>query len=132
MSVNKVILIGKLGHDPELHVTPGGASVANFSIATSERWKDKSGQQQVRTEWHRIVVWGKLADQCATFLRKGREAYVEGRLQTREWQDKSGITRHTTEVVAHMVQFLSGTKPAQGQPTGGTSDEDEYEPGMFG
>ena len=108
MSVNKVILVGRLGQNPEVRYTPSGAAVANFSIATNESWLDKSGQKQERTEWHRIVVWGKLAELCSQYLTKGRQAYVEGRLQTREWQDKDGAKKYTTEVQAQTVQFLGG------------------------
>ncbi|HLB59378.1 MAG TPA: single-stranded DNA-binding protein [Bdellovibrionota bacterium] len=104
--VNKVIVVGNLGTDPEVRFTPSGAAVANFSVATSENWKDKSGQKQERTEWHRIVVWGKLAELCGEYLSKGRQVYVEGRLQTRNWEDKEGSKRYTTEVIAQTVQFL--------------------------
>jgi single-strand DNA-binding protein len=107
-SVNKVILIGNLGKDPEVRFTPSGAAVSNFNIATNESWTDKSGQKQERTEWHRIVVWGKLAELCGEYLKKGRQCYVEGRLQTREWTDKEGKKNYTTEVVAQTVQFLGG------------------------
>src|SRR4051812_7795715 len=106
--VNKVILIGNLGADPEVRFTQGGQAVANFRIATSESWKDKNGQQQERTEWHRIVVWGKLAELCGEYLKKGRQCYVEGRLQTREWTNKEGQKQWTTEVVAQQVTFLGG------------------------
>lgn len=106
MSVNKVILIGRLGTNPEVRFTPGGAAVANFNIATNEFWMDKSNQKQERTEWHRIVVWGKQAQHCGEYLSKGRQVYIEGRLQTRQWQDKDGQTRYTTEVIASAVQFL--------------------------
>jgi single-strand DNA-binding protein len=106
--VNKVILIGNLGADPEVRFTPGGQAVANFRIATNESWTDKNQQKQERTEWHRIVVWGKLAELCGEYLKKGRQAYVEGRLQTREWNDKEGKKNYTTEVVAQTVQFLGG------------------------
>lgn len=109
-SVNKVILIGNLGTDPEVRYTPSGSAVANFNIATNESWKDKNGQDQERTEWHKIVVWGKQAENCGEYLKKGRPVYVEGRLQTREWNDKEGNKRYTTEVVATTVQFL-GTAP---------------------
>jgi len=111
--VNKVILIGNLGRDPELRYTKSGQAVANFSLATSERWKDKDGQSQERTEWHRIVTWGKTAELCAQFLSKGEKAYFEGRLQTREYEDKEGIKRNTTEIVAQNVTFL-GTKRGGG------------------
>jgi single-strand DNA-binding protein len=106
--VNKVILIGNLGADPEVRFTPGGQAVANFRIATSESWNDKNGQKQERTEWHRIVVWGKLAELCGEYLKKGRQCYVEGRLQTREWTDKENKKNYTTEVVATSVTFLGG------------------------
>lgn len=108
MSVNKVILVGRLGQNPEVKYTPSGAAVANFSVATNESWTDKAGQKQERTEWHRIVVWNKLAELCGQYLTKGRQAYVEGRLQTRQWQDKDGQTKYTTEVQAQTVQFLGG------------------------
>ena len=107
--INKVILIGNLGKDPEVRFTPGGQAVANFNIATSESWNDKTtGQKVEKTEWHRIVVWGKLAELCGEYLKKGRQCYVEGRLQTREWTDKEGQKKYTTEVVANTVQFLGG------------------------
>ncbi|XXF79149.1 single-stranded DNA-binding protein [Myxococcaceae bacterium GXIMD 01537] len=106
--VNKVILIGNLGADPEVRFTPGGQAVANFRIATSESWMDKNGQKQERTEWHRIVVWGKLAELCGEYLKKGRQCFVEGRLQTREWTDKENRKNYTTEVVASGVTFLGG------------------------
>jgi single-strand DNA-binding protein len=108
MSVNKVILIGRLGQNPEVRSTPSGSSVANFSVATNESWTDKSGQKQERTEWHRVVVWGKLADLCGQYLAKGRQIFIEGKLQTRQWQDKDGQTKYTTEVLAQTVQFLGG------------------------
>ena len=108
MSVNKVILVGRLGQNPEVKYTPSGAPVANFSVATSESWTDKSGQKQEKTEWHRIVVWGKIAELCQQYLSKGRQVYLEGRLQTRQWQDKDGQTKYTTEVQAQTVQFLGG------------------------
>jgi len=108
MSVNKVIILGRLGQDPELKHTPNGASVCNFSVATSERWKDKnSGQDMEKTEWHRVVVWGKLAESCNQYLSKGREAFVEGRLETRTWE-QDGVKRYTTEINATTVQFIGG------------------------
>lgn len=115
MSVNKVILIGRLGQNPEVRYTPSGAAVANFSIATQENWNDKAGQKQEKTEWHRIVVWGKTAENCSQYLTKGRQVYVEGRLQTRQWQDKDGQTKYTTEVQAQTVQFL-GSAGASDRP----------------
>ncbi len=116
--VNKVILIGNLGADPEVRFTPGGQAVANFRIATSESWTDKNGQKQERTEWHRIVVWGKLAELCGEYLKKGRQCYVEGRLQTREWTDKENRKNYTTEVVANAVTFLGGRDAGEGMGTG--------------
>jgi single-strand DNA-binding protein len=112
-SVNKVILIGNLGRDPELRYTPGGQPVANFSIATSESWnkKDGSGREE-RTEWHRIVAWGRTAELCAQYLSKGRAVYIEGRLQTREWENKEGQKQRTTEIVANTVQFIGGGRDA--------------------
>lgn len=107
--INKVILIGNLGKDPEVRHTPQGMAVGNFPLATSESWNDKSGQKQERTEWHRIVVWGKLAELCQRYLTKGRKAYVEGKLQTRAWDDKEGNKRYTTEIVANTVQFLDSS-----------------------
>jgi len=107
-SVNKVILIGNLGRDPELNYTPSGQPVCNFSIATSEKWNDKTGQKQEKTEWHNIVVWGKLAEICNQYLKKGRSAYVEGRITTLSWDGTDGVKRYKTEVVAQQVQFLGG------------------------
>ena len=104
--VNKAILVGNLGRDPELRQTPNGQSVVNFTLATSENWTDKSGQRQERTEWHRIVVWGRTAEMCNQYLSKGRTVYVEGRIQTREWEDKDGNKRYTTEINASTVQFI--------------------------
>jgi len=107
--INKVILIGNLGNDPETRYTSGGAAVANVSLATSESWKDReSGEQQERTEWHRVVFFGRLAEIVSEYLRKGSQIYVEGRLQTRKWQDKDGNDRYTTEVVANEMQMLGG------------------------
>ncbi|MBY0517896.1 MAG: single-stranded DNA-binding protein [Bacteriovoracaceae bacterium] len=108
MSVNKVILLGRLGQDPELKYTPGGAPVCNFSLATTEAWTDKAGAKQEKTEWHRVVVWGKLAELCNQYLSKGRQAFVEGRLQTRSWDDKDGNKRYMTEINAATVQFIGG------------------------
>jgi single-strand DNA-binding protein len=108
MSVNKVLLIGRLGANPEIRYTNTGTAVANFNLATSENWNDKNGQRQERTEWHRVVVWGKLAELCEKYLAKGRQCFVEGRLQTRSWDDKDGNKKYTTEIVASSVQFLGG------------------------
>ena len=105
-SVNKAILVGNLGRDAELRYTPGGAALANLSVATTEVWNDRSGQRQEKTEWHRVVVWGKQAETLQEFLLKGRQVYVEGRLQTRKWDDRDGNTRYTTEVRADRVVLL--------------------------
>lgn len=108
-SVNKVIALGNLGADPEVKFTPGGQAICNFRMACTDTWNDKeSGQKQERTEWVRVVVFGKLAELCGEYLKKGRQTYVEGRMQTREWQDKEGQKRWTTEVVASQVVFLGG------------------------
>jgi single-strand DNA-binding protein len=110
--INKVILIGRLGRDPEVRYTPDGAAVANFSIATSDEWTDKaSGERKERTEWHRIVAWRKLGEICGEYLSKGRQVYVEGKLQTRSWE-KDGVTRYSTEIVASDVQFLGARDSA--------------------
>jgi single-strand DNA-binding protein len=105
--VNKVILIGNLGADPEVRYMPSGGGVANVTIATTEGWKDKqSGEQQEKTEWHRVVFFGRLGEIAGEYLKKGSKVYIEGRLQTRKWQDKSGVDRYTTEIVANDLQML--------------------------
>lgn len=106
--VNKVILLGFLGKDPEVKFLDGGRAVCNFSMATNESWKDKDGNKQERVEWHRIQVWGKLGEACGEYLKKGRQCYVEGRIQTRKWTDNSDVERWVTDIVAHTVVFLSG------------------------
>ncbi|MBW6474476.1 MAG: single-stranded DNA-binding protein [Anaerolineaceae bacterium] len=116
MSVNKIMLVGHLGQDPEKHTTPSGVSVTTFSLATNERFKDRDGQQQEKTEWHNIVAWNKLADICAEYLHKGSQVYIEGKIQTRKWQDQSGQDRYTTEIIAGQLQMLGG-KPDRGQPS---------------
>ncbi len=112
MSVNKVIILGRLGQEPELKYTAGGSAVCNFSLATNESWTDRNGQKQERTEWHRIVVWGKLAELCNQYLSKGRQAYIEGKLATRSWEDKQGQKRYTTEINASTVQFIGAAQGA--------------------
>ena len=104
--VNKVILVGHLGRDPELRYTQSGQPVANFSLATSESYSKRDGEREDRTEWHRIVAWGRLAEICAEYLSKGRQIYIEGRIQTREWEDREGEKRRTTEIVAREMQML--------------------------
>ncbi|MFQ6618933.1 MAG: single-stranded DNA-binding protein [Fidelibacterota bacterium] len=111
-SVNKVILVGYLGADPELRYTPAGVATATFNIATNEVWKDQDGTQQERTEWHRIVAWRKLAEFCGEWLKKGRLVYISGRLQTRSWEDKDGIKRYTTEIVADELTMLGRAEMA--------------------
>lgn len=129
-SVNKVILVGNLGKDPDLRFMPNGDAVCNFSIATTENWKNKDGQKQEKTEWHNIVIFRKLAEIAGEYLKKGRPVYVEGRLQTRKWQDKDGADRYTTEIVADSMQMLGSkdgndapAKPAS-QPQTGSYDGD--------
>ena len=118
-SVNKVILIGNLGKDPELRVTGGGASVCHFPVATSERWKNKdTGNWDERTDWHNIVVWGRQAETCKEYLAKGRTCYIEGRLQTRNYEDKEGNKKYITEVIAQNVRFLGGRRD-EGASMGG-------------
>jgi single-strand DNA-binding protein len=107
-SVNKVILVGNLGRDAELRYTPGGAAVATLNLATTEVWNDKQQQRQEKTEWHRIVLWGKQAESLQEYLTKGKQIYVEGRLQTRQWDDKDGNKRYTTEVKADRITLLGG------------------------
>ena len=104
--VNKAILVGRLGKDPEIKYTPSGTAIANFTMATSENYKDKDGQKQERTEWHRIVAFGKLAEICGEYLAKGKQVYVEGRIQTRSWDDKDGNKKYMTEIVANIMQML--------------------------
>jgi len=123
-SVNKAIILGNLGRDPELRHTPGGKAVATLRVATNEVWTDQSGERQERTEWHTIVVWGRQAENCNQYLKKGRTVYVEGRLATRKWQDKDGKDRYTTEIVADRVQFIGGGTGG-GAGGGGRDFEDQ-------
>ncbi len=127
--VNRVILIGRLGRDPELKFTPAGKAVTNFTMATSENWKDDSGEKQERTEWHRIVIWGKLAEVAAKYLTKGAQVYIEGKLQTREWTDKDGQKKYTTEIIANNMTMLDGkgeggNNPEKPESSGGLSPDD--------
>ncbi|HSI44794.1 MAG TPA: single-stranded DNA-binding protein [Methylophilus sp.] len=129
-SVNKVILVGNLGRDPEVRFMPNGEAVANFSIATTENWKDKSGVKQEKTEWHNIVIYRKLAEIAGEYLKKGRPVYIEGRLQTRKWE-KDGVTRYTTEIVADQMQMLGsgregGSTAYDGGEMGQSSGGDNY------
>lgn len=115
--VNKAIIIGNLGADPEVKFTPGGTAVANFSVATSESWT-KDGKKHERTEWHRVVLWGKLAELAGEYLAKGRQVYIEGRIQTRKWTDKQGTDRYTTEIVGNQMTFLGGGGEGRKQSSG--------------
>ncbi|MGD8414695.1 MAG: single-stranded DNA-binding protein [Candidatus Latescibacterota bacterium] len=138
--VNKAILVGHLGADPELRHTQSGTPVATFRVATTERYNDRSGERQERTEWHRVVAWSKLAEICNTYLKKGKQVYIEGRIQTRQWEDQSGQTRYTTEIVANNMVMLgragdTADVPSQSFPpdpveqgssggSGGSDDDD--------
>jgi single-strand DNA-binding protein len=145
-SVNKVILIGNLGRDPETRYMPEGGAITNISIATTDKWKDKNGEMQERTEWHRVAFFGKLAEIAGEYLKKGSQVYVEGRLQTRKWQDKDGQDKYTTEIVANVMQMLGsrqgmggerdaggerasggGAKPAASKPAGTGGKFDDFE-----
>src|SRR3954449_4680044 len=147
--VNKVILIGNLGRDPEVRSTPSGQPVANFTLATSRRWRDKNGQKQEQTEWHTVVCWGKQAEIAGQYLTKGKQIYVEGRLQTRSWDDRNtGEKRYKTEVICDTFQMLGqrggdfeshgagggyGASPSQSQPSGGgPSAGPSYDEGGYG
>jgi single-strand DNA-binding protein len=120
-SVNKVILVGNLGRDAELRYTPGGAAVATLNMATTEVWNDKGGQRQEKTEWHRVVLWGKTAESLNEYLTKGKQIYVEGRLQTRQWDDKDGNKRYTTEIRGDRIVLLGGGSGGGGARGGGAS-----------
>ncbi len=128
--INKVILIGNLGSDPEVKYTPSGVPVANFSLATSETWNDKSGERQERTEWHRLVLWRKLAEIAGQYLKKGSKIYVDGKLQTRSWDDQNGQKRYATEIVVNDMQMLDGRGEAGGRvgPDPGPGASDEFVP----
>jgi len=125
--VNKVIIVGNVGRDPEVRFTKAGTAVARFCVGTAERFKDGDGQPQERTEWHRVVAWAQLADICGKYLRKGKQVYIEGRLQPRDWEDKDGHKRYTTEVVANVMQMLG-----RREDDGGGSSDDSYSRGSGG
>ena len=127
-SVNKVILVGNLGRDAELRYTPGGAAVATLNMATTETWTDKGGQRQEKTEWHRVVFWGKVAESLTEYLTKGKQVYVEGRLETRQWNDKDGNKRYTTEIKGDKIVLLGGG----GQRGGGGASRGGGEESMGG
>ncbi|MBN2071162.1 MAG: single-stranded DNA-binding protein [Candidatus Krumholzibacteriota bacterium] len=119
--VNKAILVGNLGSDPELRHTGSGTTVANFSLATSENFKSREGERQTRTEWHKVVAFGKLAEICGQYLQKGKQVYIEGRIQTRSWEDQSGNKKYTTEIIANQMVMLG--RAGDG---GGRSGDDEF------
>jgi len=121
-TVNKVIIVGNMGRDAEVRYTPGGAAVATLSLATTDVWNDKAGQRQEKTEWHRVVVWGKQAETLAEYLTKGRQIYVEGRLQTRQWDDKDGNKRYTTEIRSDRIVLLGGRGGGAAEGGGGGGD----------
>jgi single-strand DNA-binding protein len=127
-SVNKVILVGNLGRDAELRYTPGGAAVATLNLATTEVWNDKSGQRQEKTEWHRVVLWGKQAETLAEYLVKGKQIYAEGRLQTRQWDDKDGNKRYTTEIRGDRIVLLGGGRGAPAARGEAAVDQPAAEP----
>lgn len=126
--VNKVIVVGRLGADPEVKTVASGQTVCRLSVATSENWTDRDGQKQERTEWHRVVVWGRMAEVCGQHLAKGRQVYLEGRLQTRAWEDQQGQKRYTTEIVASTVQFLGGNDRSTSQGAGGGMGSHDFGP----
>ena len=143
-SVNKVILVGNLGKDPETRYMPNGEAVTNITLATTDSWKDKNGEKQERTEWHRVVFYRKLAEIAGEYLKKGRQVYVEGRLETRKWQDKNGQERYTTEIIANEMQMLGnrasgnsfevvegGDAPAE-RPSGGAARKPAQSSGASG
>lgn len=127
--VNKVILVGNLGADPELRYTTSGTAVATLSVATNRRWKDREGAMQDETEWHRVIVWAQSAEFCGNYLSKGSKVYVEGRLQTRKWQDQSGVDKYTTEIISSTIQNLT---PRGGDGGGGGFEEPPIPSEPFG
>ena len=130
-SVNKVILVGNLGRDAEVRFTPGGQPVATLNLATTEQWNDKEGQRQEKTEWHRIVLWGKQAESLQQYLVKGKQIYVEGRLQTRQWDDKDGVKRYTTEIKADRITLLGGAGGGGMRSGGMDRDSGAHSPGAM-
>ena len=127
-SVNKVILIGNLGRDPEVRYTPSGTAVANFTLATTENWTNKDGQKESRTEWHRIVAWGRLGEICGEYLSKGKQVFIEGRIRTNEWEDQEGNKRQTKEIVALSMQMLGARSPGETFRDDGPGLEPQGEP----
>jgi single-strand DNA-binding protein len=129
-SINKVILIGRLGKDPEMRFTQTGRAVTSFTMATSDYWMDQNNERQERTEWHRIVAWAKLAETCAKILSKGKLVYIEGRIQTRAWDDKDGNKRYTTEIIANTMQILSSIDNSEARDMNETASA-HHEPEVF-
>lgn len=130
MSVNKVVLIGRLGKDPEVRIMPNGESVANVTLATSENWKDKSGVKQEKTEWHNLVFYRRTAEVAGEYLKKGSQIYIEGKLQTRKWQTKEGQDRYSTEIIVHEMQMLGGkaaSQPNQFAPQTAPKKDDDFD-----
>ena len=131
--VNKVIIVGNLGQDPEVRFMPNGSAVANFTVATSETWKDKqTGEQKEKTEWHRIVIYQRLAEVAGEYLKKGSKVYLEGRLQTRKWQNQQGADQYTTEIVANEMQMLDSRGQGGGQQAGGFASQSQNAPQQSG
>ena len=128
-SVNKVIIVGNLGRDPETRYMPEGGAITNISVATTEKWKDKNGEMQEKTEWHRVAFFGKLAEIAGEYLKKGSQVYVEGRLQTRKWQDKDGQDKYMTEIVANQMQMLGSRQGMGGGDRGGADGGSERQDG---
>ena len=126
--INKAIIVGNLGADPEIRYTQNGAPVATFNVATTERWRDQEGNQQESTEWHRIVAWRKLAEICGEYLHKGSRVYIEGKIQTRKWQDQSGNDRYSTEIVAREMKMLDRRESGAGSSAGPSQDRSSSEP----
>ncbi len=124
MGVNKVILLGNLGSDPELRYTPSGVAVVNFNLATNERWPDKDGNMQEKTEWHRVVCWRKLAEIAGEYLKKGSPVYLEGKLQTRNWEDQNGVKRYQTEIIASNMQMLGRRGDSDSSPAENFSENE--------
>ncbi len=133
-SVNKVILVGNLGRDPEVRYMPDGGAITNISVATTDTWKDKAGEKQEKTEWHRVAFFGKLAEIAGEYLKKGSQVYLEGRLQTRKWQDKDGQDKYTTEIVADRMQMLGSRSGGGGgdMPSGGNGGGSAQKPSGAG
>lgn len=126
--INKAIIVGNLGADPEVRYTQSGSPVATFNVATTERWRDQEGNQQESTEWHRIVAWRKLAEICGEYLHKGSRVYIEGKIQTRKWQDQSGNDRYTTEIVAREMKMLDRRESSGGSHGGGSREQNYSDP----